>query len=89
MGGERNFPAGAVFAVLGPGAIDVLVLLPILLLIAGVLLAFFMIAVALFTAGAIGMVAGPFWVLGAPVAAVILTASAPWRSPPASDPSPL
>jgi uncharacterized membrane protein len=32
-----------------------------------------MIAAALLTAGAIGMVAGPFWVLGAPVAAVILT----------------
>ena len=71
---ERNpsAAASAVFAVLGLGAIDVLVLLPILLPIAGVLLAFLMIAVALFTAGAIGMVAGPFWVLGAPVAAVVL-----------------
>jgi uncharacterized membrane protein len=72
---ERNpsAAASAVFAVLGLGAIDVLVLLPILLPIAGVLLAMLMTAVALFTAGAIGMVAGPFWVLGAPVAAVVLT----------------
>jgi uncharacterized membrane protein len=72
---ERNpsAAASAVFAVLGLGAIDVLVLLPILLPIAGVLLAMLMISVALVTAGAIGMVAGPFWVLGAPVAAVILT----------------
>jgi uncharacterized membrane protein len=72
---ERNpsAAASAVFAVLGLGAIDVLVLLPILLPMAGVLLAFFIIAAVLVTAGAMCMVAGPFWVLGAPTAAVILT----------------
>ena len=71
---ERNASAaaGAVFAVLGLGAIDLLVLLPILLSIAGTLFAFVMVAVALFGVGAFLMVAGPFWVVGAPIAALIL-----------------
>lgn len=72
---ERNpsAAAGAVFAVLGLGAIDVLILLPILLPIAGVLLALFIVSAVLLTFGAIGLAAGPFWVTGAPVAAVLLT----------------
>jgi len=72
---ERNpsAAAGAVFAVLGLGAIDLLVLLPILLSIAGTLFAFICVAVALFCVGAFVMVAGPFWVIGAPVAALILS----------------
>ena len=51
---ERNpsAAASAVFAVLGLGAIDVLILLPILLAIAGTLMAFFFVAGALLFAGA-------------------------------------
>lgn len=63
----------AVFAVLGLGAIDVLVLLPILLPVAGVMLAFFIIAAAMFATGAVAFAAGPFWIVGAPVVAVLLT----------------
>ena len=72
---ERNASgaAAAVFAVLGLGAIDVLILLPILMSIVGVLFAFMCVAAALFGVGAFVMVAGPFWVLGAPVAALVLT----------------
>jgi uncharacterized membrane protein len=71
---ERNpsAAASAVFALLGLGAIDILVLLPILLPIAGVLLAFGIVACVLFFGGAMCFAAGPFWVAGAPVAAVIL-----------------
>ena len=58
---------------LGLGAIDILVLLPILLWIAGVLLAFFVAAGAFVIAGAICAVAGPFVVTGAPPAAMVLT----------------
>jgi uncharacterized membrane protein len=69
---ERNpsAAANAVFAVLGLGAIDLLVLFPILLWVAGVLLGAFIAAVALFGVGAVLMVAGPFVVHGAPVAAL-------------------
>lgn len=69
---ERNpsAAASAVFAVLGLGAIDLLVLFPVLLWVAGVLLGAFIAAVALFGVGAMLMVAGPFVVHGAPVAAL-------------------
>jgi len=71
---ERNpsAAASAVFAVLGLGAIDILILLPILLSIGGTLFAFFIAALALFGVGAVMMVAGPFVVLGAPMAALVL-----------------
>ena len=71
---ERNpsAAANAVFAVLGLGAIDVLVLLPILLTIGGALFGFFIAAVACFGVGGLLFVAGPFVVQGGPVAAVIL-----------------
>ena len=72
---ERNpsAAASAVFAVLGLGAIDLLILLPILLSIAGTLLAFFIAAIACFGAGAVMFVAGPFIThLGAEIAAVML-----------------
>jgi uncharacterized membrane protein len=71
---ERNpsAAASAVFAVLGLGAIDVLILLPILLSIGGTLFAFAIVAVALFGVGAVVMVAGPVVVHGAPVMALIL-----------------
>lgn len=72
---ERNASAaaGAVFAVLGLGALDLIFLLPVLLGVIGVLFAFYCVAVALFGVGAFVMVAGPIWVFGAPIAALILT----------------
>jgi uncharacterized membrane protein len=71
---ERNPSAAmsAVIAVLGLGAIDILVLLPILLGIAGALFGFLVAALACLAAGAVLMVAGPFWVIGAPTAAIFL-----------------
>jgi uncharacterized membrane protein len=71
---ERNpsAAANAVFAVLGLGAIDVLVLLPILLPIAGALLGFLVAAAACLGVGAVMFAAGPFFVHGAPVGAIIL-----------------
>ena len=71
---ERNpsAAANAVFAVLGLGAIDVLVLLPIALPIAGVLLGLLVAAAVCLGVGALMFAAGPFVILGAPVAAVIL-----------------
>lgn len=71
---ERNpsAAASAVFAVLGLGAIDILILLPILLWIGGVLLGLFIAAVACFGVGAVVLVAGPFVVHGAPIAALML-----------------
>jgi len=72
---ERNpsAAASAVFAVLGLGAIDVLILLPILLSVGGTLFGFFIAAVACFAAGAVMFAAGPFVVIGAPVAALLLS----------------
>ena len=70
---ERNpsAAASAVFAVLGLGAMaDLLVLFPVLLWVAGVLLGIFIAAVAFFGVGAVLMVAGPFVIHGAPMAAV-------------------
>jgi uncharacterized membrane protein len=69
---ERNpsAAANAVFAVLGLGAIDLLVLLPVLLWVAGVLLGSFIVAVACFGVGAVLMVAGPFIIHGVPMTAV-------------------
>jgi uncharacterized membrane protein len=71
---ERNpsSAASAVFAVLGLGAIDVLILLPVLLWAAGTLLGFFVAAMALFGVGAALMIAGPFVIYAAPTAALIL-----------------
>jgi uncharacterized membrane protein len=72
---ERNpsAAAGAVFAVLGLGAIDILILLPILLSIGGTLFGFAIAAIACLGAGAVVFAAGPFWLVGAPIAAVMLT----------------
>ena len=52
--------AGAIFAVLGLGAIDLIFLLPILMGVIGTLFGFFVAAVILFFAGGAVMVAGPF-----------------------------
>ena len=56
--------AAAVFAVLGLGAIDILILLPILMGVIGTLVGFFVAVIAVFFAGGAVMVAGPF--AGAP-----------------------
>jgi uncharacterized membrane protein len=71
---ERNpsAAASAVFAVLGLGAIDVLILLPIILSIAGTLFGFSIVAVVGFGAGAVLMVAGPFIEAGSNVVALML-----------------
>lgn len=52
--------AGAVFAVLGLGAIDILILLPILMGVAGALFGFFIACLGVFFAGVGLFVAGPF-----------------------------
>lgn len=52
--------AGAVFAVLGLGAIDILILLPILLGVVGALFGFYVAAIAIFFAGGAVFAAGPF-----------------------------
>ena len=64
--------AGAVFAVLGLGAIDLLILLPLLMGIGGAIFGVGVAAVAIFIAGGVVFAAGPF--AGAPggAAAAIL-----------------
>lgn len=52
--------AGAVFAVLGLGAIDILILLPILMSVLGTLLALFLGVIAVFVGGGVVVTAGPF-----------------------------
>ena len=52
--------AGAVFAVLGLGAIDILVLLPIAMGVVATIFALFIAAVVVFFTGAFAMAAGPF-----------------------------
>ena len=56
--------AAAVFAVLGLGAIDILILLPFLMGVIGTLIGLFIAVIAVFFAGGAVMVAGPF--AGAP-----------------------
>ncbi len=64
--------AAAVFAVLGLGAIDILILLPILMGVIGTIFGFFIAAIALFFSGGAVMVAGPFAVPpGGPLAAIL------------------
>ena len=64
--------AGAVFAVLGLGAIDLLILLPIFMSVVGVLFGFFMAAIGLFVGGGAVMIAGPFAGFPGGVATAIL-----------------
>ncbi|MCR5875742.1 DUF1700 domain-containing protein [Phenylobacterium sp. J426] len=52
--------AGAVFAVLGLGAIDILILLPILMAVAGTLFGLFIAVIACFFAGGLLFAAAPF-----------------------------
>src|SRR3972149_12000449 len=60
---ERNPSAavGAVIAVLGLGAIDILILLPILMGVVGALVGFYVTAVVLFFVGCGILTAGPFF----------------------------
>jgi len=71
---ERNpsAAANALFAVLGLGAIDILILLPIVMSVIGTLFGLAIAAAALVAVGAALMIAGPFVVHGAPIAALIL-----------------
>jgi uncharacterized membrane protein len=60
---EQKNPSAAmaaVFAVLGLGAIDILVLLPILMGVVGALFGFFMAAIGVFIGGGFVFAAGPF-----------------------------
>jgi uncharacterized membrane protein len=71
---ERNpsSAAAAVFALLGLGAIDILILLPILMGIGGTIFGFGVAAIAVFIAGGAVFAAGPFvGAPGGPVAAVL------------------
>ena len=71
---ERNpsAAAGAIFAVLGLGVVDVLILLPILLPILGTLLGFAIASVVGFGAGAFVFVLGAFAGVARDVAAAML-----------------
>lgn len=71
---EKNAPAAvaAVFAVLGLGAIDILVLLPILMGVLGTMFGLFLAVLAGFFGGAVVMIAGPFFSPpGGPLTAVL------------------
>lgn len=64
--------AAAVFAVLGLGAIDILVLLPIVMSVIGTLFALFVTAIACVIAGAVVLAAGPFFdPPGGPLTAIL------------------
>ena len=64
--------AAAVFALLGLGAIDILILLPILMGIGGAIFGCAVAAIAVFVAGGAVFAAGPFTdMAGGPVAAVL------------------
>lgn len=72
---EKNPSAamGAIFAVLGLGAIDILILLPIAMGVVGAMFGFFIAVIALFFAGGVVMVAGPFAGFpGGPFAAILM-----------------
>ena len=72
QGKNPSAAAAAVFAVLGLGAIDILILLPILMGVIGTLFGFFIAAIALFFSGGAVMVAGPFAAPpGGPLAAIL------------------
>ena len=65
--------AGAIFAVLGLGAIDILILLPIALPVFGTVLSLLIAGVAVFVAGGAVLVVGPFiGVPGGALAAALL-----------------
>ncbi|MFA7262794.1 MAG: DUF1700 domain-containing protein [Caulobacter sp.] len=64
--------AAAIFAVLGLGAIDIIVLLPILMGVLGAMFGFFVAVIAVFFAGGVVFAAGPFAdPPGGPVTAIL------------------
>lgn len=64
--------AAAVFAVLGLGAVDILILLPILMGLVGTIFGFFIAAIGAFIGGAVMLAVGPFAAFpGGPAAAVL------------------
>jgi uncharacterized membrane protein len=70
---QRNPSAAtqAIFAVLGLGAIDLLVLFVPLLWVIGIVMGLFCLAIGLFAAGVVSLIAGPMaHVPGGPVAAI-------------------
>ena len=73
---EKRSPgnaAAAVFAVLGLGAVDIIILLPILMSVIGILIAGFFITIGVFVGGSVVLTAGPFMgPPGGPFAAVLL-----------------
>ncbi|HEY2662091.1 MAG TPA: DUF1700 domain-containing protein [Caulobacteraceae bacterium] len=64
--------ASAIFAILGLGAIDLLILLPILMSVGGTLFGFAMAALGCFIAGTAVFVAGPVFVHGLPTPAIMM-----------------
>ena len=64
--------AGAIFGLIGLGAIDILILLPIVLPVFGTVLSLLVTGIVIFVAGGVILVAGPFF--GAPggIAAALL-----------------
>ena len=72
---ENRNPSGAaaaVFAVLGLGAIDILVLLPVLMGVAGAMFGIAVAVIAVFFAGGVVFAAGPFaGVPGGPAVAIL------------------
>jgi len=65
--------AGAIFAVLGLGAFDLLILLPILMAVAGTLFGLIVAAVAVFLAGGAVFAVGPFFDPPGGIAVAFLT----------------
>lgn len=64
--------AAAVFAVVGLGAVDILILLPILMGVVGTIFGFFVAAIGVFIGGAVVLAVGPFAGFpGGPLAAVL------------------
>jgi uncharacterized membrane protein len=64
--------ASAVFAVLGLGAIDLLILLPVMITVVSTLFGFFVAVIAVFFAGGVVFAAGPFAEFpGGPAAAIL------------------
>lgn len=61
----------AVFAVLGLGAIDILILLPVLMGVAGTLVGFFMAALGIIIASGAIFATGAFWLPGGLAAAIL------------------
>lgn len=64
--------AGAVFAVLGLGAIDILILLPILMTVVSIMFAAALLVVIGFFGGAIAMIAAPFSIAPGGIWATVL-----------------